>query len=288
VIETALEVLRLDSASFSVPGMHSDWVASQLGTGDRIGCLLGNPLLLLMVSFSSWTVALCVLAVLFLLFISAVRSLNALWALEEEETRKSSIDVMSALRDLFCRWGYVVYTLPCLMLLSEALVRPMIGVMLLDRGFSLREISLGYGISYVGGVFGARCMLRFFPARANATRLYWSGSINSLMSASYSLLWMWPSTTACMILMFCSGWTQSVFLLFVRISLGDLCSRSYQFIQMAFFLSLWVAMAIFSTLAGWLSSVVEWRYYFVIVGIIFVPCGYFASVILKKTRVKAS
>jgi len=283
VVETMLEMLRLDSQYFDAPPLSQDSIVTYLGLGDRLGSIISKPVFLFFVAMFSWPVALVGAVVVFLIFMHAAHPLDKAWASVEKKAHPET-ELKASIVALRERWGWVVFVFPMLLLFNESFVRPMIGVMLVDAHFAITDISVGYAAMYAGGIVGTAALIHFLPQRNDVQRLWWAGALNAAVNALFSFLWIYPSWTSMMVLMFLSGASQNVFLQLFRIILGQLCTPNAQFLQMSFLLSLWALMAPIAALSGVFADIVRWNYYFVILGLLYIPGGLMVLRILRTRQ----
>lgn len=277
-MELVLEMLRIEVGR-SPAGLRKDRIAGDFGVGDRVGSIISKPLLLLCVVWVSWPFGVVTMVVVVLLCALAVFALDDRLLVDDASALKPrSLNykhVVRAVRNMLGTYGWWSGLLfPIAIILNDAFVRPMIGVMLLDVSIPFESISMGYLILYVGGAVGSILLTRFMPHHCVFQRLHISVLINTLVNAMFGICAWKPVPWVVWCMMLLSGVSQGVLLQLFRVALEDLCSPRYAFIQMGVLLTIWSMGAPLSALAGYLVDLLHsWSLYFVVVSVLSLPAG---------------
>ena len=290
IIELVLELLRMEASKSRSVGVPKDTVAADFGVGDRVGSVISKPIFLLVVGALSWA-----WGVTFIISVVALCTLGV-FILDQDIGTQKQRDVKqkvganpsrmkAAILHVVGRYGWGALLFPVGVILNDSFARPMIGVMLLDINMPLWVISLGYTFLYAGGVLGAMGITLFLPQKGYLYRLLAGVFFNAATNAAMGLCAVFPSKGVIWTLMFFSGLSQGVFLQFFRLSLEHMCVPRYAFLQMGFFLTLWILGAPIAGTSGLLVDVLGgWSVYFSSTALATIPAVMVIMNIIRRDK----
>lgn len=269
LLELIIEMIRLQNKK-----NPQNVMVANLGMGDRVGAILSKTGVLCVVSYLSWPLCVSILVIWQAVSVFSLQSLNEKSPKKSQNFLEKDHTFQRALSDLRNRIGLVGLIFPLLILISEAFVRPMVGVMLVDLAFSEKSIALAFAIHYIGGLVGAWLFLFFLPKTSVLPRLWWAGFINFCGSLLFSLVPIVGNLGFLVMVMLISGLGQGVFLQTLRMGISFVCSKKYHFVQIAWFLCVWSMTAAIACTSGWVADLCGWwPLYFLLASFTYLPTG---------------
>ncbi len=268
LMELVLEIIRSQRSL-----IEQQRATAGLGAGDRLGSILVKSGLLCVVTTFGWGQSIAMLVLLQLCIPLCTRSINKEYPAGEDSGFVDKKDkFFCALRDVKKRLGWAGLFFPLAVLISEAFVRPMVGVMLVDSKYEPLMIAIGFGSHYCGGLIGVWFFAHFLPKHPTIQRLWWAGLLNSVGNALIAILPLQRSNISLIAVLLISGVLQGNFLQLVRVTMTDLCASRHQFVQLAWWLCLWSSTAAIACtsglLADWYGS---WLKYFLFSSGLYLP-----------------
>ncbi|MCY4414033.1 MAG: hypothetical protein OXC30_03475 [Alphaproteobacteria bacterium] len=278
--ELSIEIIRLRLSLYFTS--IAEIIISFANVGYRLGGFLVKSCLLGAVAFSSWEASYMIVALIFASTVFFLKPVDRVLSQRKAHiAEKGGIRV--ALSQLKSRYGWSVFAMPCFVVFGDTFARSMLGMMLIDQGFSLATIGWGYGIGYGSGMVGAMVCPWLFPGPCPFKRLAIVGSINAFSNMLFLLVPMMPSLTVMTLTMGFAGFTQGAFLQLERLCFGELTSEKYAVEQMALFFSLWALSNVLTAGGGALADYTSWTFFFVFSGLVYI-FGLISIYFVRKRR----